>query len=179
MNSVVQAVVGSAVSATAASAGWVMALRGDRLTVVAAVGAGELIGVDEPADAGTGGFVVASGQPMAIAARADDDRLTEGVLGRLTTRPSSVLCVPCSSADAVVGVLELVDKAGGGTFSFDDVELATLLAGIAAAAIEADGGEVMVRSPEELGGELRRLASADPAAYATVAGLVEAVLARG
>jgi GAF domain-containing protein len=116
---------------------------------------------------------------MAMAAREGDARLSEGVLGLLPERPSSVLCVPCTAADTVVGVLELVDKAGGATFTFDDVELATLLAGIAAVAIEADEGDVAVRSPEELGAELRRLAAADPAGYTQVAMVVEAILARG
>ena len=179
MNPVVQSVVDSAVGATAAAAGWVMALHGDRLSVIAAFGAADLVGTDVSADAGTAGFVVNSGQPMAMAARQGDARLSEGVLGLLAERPESVLCVPCTSADGVVGVLELVDKADGVTFSFDDVELATLLAGIAAAAIEADEGGVAVRSPDELGAELRRLAAADPAGYAQVATLVEAILARG
>jgi GAF domain-containing protein len=181
VNGVVQAVVDSAVGATAASAGWVLALRDEHLEVVAAYGSGAagLVGASVPADDGTAGFVATSGQPMAMAARDGDDRLSEGVLRLLPMRPASVLCVPCTTADTVVGVLELVDKAGGATFSFDDVELATLLAGIAAAAIEAGEGDRAVRSPDELGAELRRLADTDPAAYAQVATLVEAVLARG
>jgi sigma-B regulation protein RsbU (phosphoserine phosphatase) len=180
VNAVVQAVVDSALGATAASAGWVLSLQGDHLTVVAAVGgSGQLVGRQVPAGAGTAGFVVSTGQPMAMAAREGDARLSEGVLALLPERPSSVLCVPCASGDNVVGVLELVDKAGGGTFSFDDVEVATLLAGIAAAALETDGNEVGVRSPDELGAELRALAASDPTAYARVATLVDAILARG
>ncbi len=178
MNPVLQAVVDSAVGATAASAGWVMALRGERLAVVAAFGAGGIVGTDVPAGEGTAGFVATSGQPMAMAAREGDARLSEGVLGLLAERPSSILCVPCTTADTVVGVLELVDKADG-TFTFDDVELASLLAGIAAVALEGDEGDVAVRSPEELCAELRRLEAADPAGYAQVATLVEAILARG
>jgi GAF domain-containing protein len=179
MNPAVQAVVDSAVTATAASAGWVLALDGQRLVVVAARGGGDLVGAEVPADAGTAGFVVNSGQPMAMAVREGDARLGEGVLGLLARRASSVLCVPCTAGDTVVGALELVDKAGGATFSFDDVELATLLAGIAAAALAADEGEVAVRSPDELGAELHRLAAADPAGYALTAALVDAILARG
>ena len=179
MNPVLQAVVDSAVGATAASAGWVMGLRDERLTVLAAFGAGSVVGTDVPAGEGTAGFVATSGQPIAMAARAGDARLSEGILGLLPERPASVLCVPCTAADTVVGVLELVDKAGGASFTFDDVELATLLAGIAAVAIESDEGEVAVRSPDELGSELRRLAAADPTGYAQVALLVDTILARG
>jgi hypothetical protein len=123
--------------------------------------------------------VVGSGQPMAMAVREGDARLSEGVLARLPERPSSVLCVPCTAGDNVVGVLELVDKAGGGTFSFDDVEIATLLAGVAAAAMEGEEGDVGVRSPDEFAAELRTLAASDPAGYARVATLVDAILARG
>jgi GAF domain-containing protein len=179
MNPVLQAVVDSAVGATAASAGWILAMRDERLVVIAAFGAGDIVGSDISAGEGTAGFVATSGQPIAMAARDDDARLFEGVLGRLPQRPSSVLCVPCTAADAVVGVLELVDKVGGSSFTFDDVELATLLAGIAAVAIETGDGDVPVRAPEELGAELRRLAAADPAGYVQVAMLVEVILARG
>ncbi len=179
MNPVLQAVTDSAVGATGAAAGWVMALRGEHLTVLAAFGAGSVLGTDVALGEGTAGFVAASGQPMAMAVREGDARLTEGVLGLLPERPSSVLCVPCTAADTVVGVLELVDKAGGATFSFDDVEVASLLAGIAAVAIASGEGDVAVRSPDELGAELRRIAAADPAGYVQVATLVEAILARG
>jgi len=179
VNGVLQSVLGSAMAATAAAAGWVLVLDGDRLRVEAALGAGDLVGTEVAADAGTAGFVLASGQPMAMAVRADDARLGEGVLARLAQPPAGILCVPCTAADTVVGVLELVDKAGGASFSFDDVELTTLLAGIAAAAIEDGTGGVPVRSPAELGGELERLAGADPVEYARVAALVEALLARG
>jgi GAF domain-containing protein len=179
VNSVLQSIVNSAVAVTGAAAGWVLVLEGERLKVAAAAGAGDLVGSDVPASEGTAGFTVASGQPMAVAARAEDTRFSEGVIGLLGRRPSSVLCVPCASGDAVVGVLELVDKTGGGNFTFDDVELASLLAGIAAAAVEAGGGDARVTSPAELGGELERLALSDPAEYGRVARLVEAILARG
>jgi GAF domain-containing protein len=179
MNPVLQAVVGAAVGATPASRGWVLALHDGELRVVAAVGegAGDLIGVDVPGG-GTAGFVASSGQPIALAPRSDDARLAEGVIALLASRPTSILSVPCGGDD-VVGVLELVDKAGGGPFSFDDVEMATLLAGIAGAALEAPGGEVAARPPAEIGAELGRLASADPEAYARLATVVDALLSRG
>jgi GAF domain-containing protein len=182
MNTVLQTIVQSAVDATAASQGWVLALHGDEFAVVAATGgqAGTLIGVRTPAGAGTAGFVVASGQPMAMAPRPDDPRSAEGIYALLEQRPTSVLCVPCGTEDEVVGVLELVDKVGGGTFSFDDVELATLLAGIAGSALDSSGEtSPAARSPAEFGAELQRVAAADPSAYGRVASVLEALLARG
>jgi len=182
MNTVLQTILQAAVDATAASKGWVLAVHGDELEVVAASGpeAGTLIGASSPVGSGTAGYVVASGQPMAMATRQDDPRSAEGILGLLDHRPSSVLCVPCGTEDEVVGALELVDKVGGGTFSFDDVELATLLAGIAGSALESSGEAVpAVRSPAEFAAELQRVASADPSGYGRVASVLEALLARG
>src|SRR5271166_4331956 len=109
MNSVIQALVASAMSATGAAAGWVLAVRDDRLIVTGALGGGDLIGVEVPVDGGTAGFVVATGHPMALAPSQDDARLSEGVLALLPNRPTSILCVPCSAGDNIVGALELVD----------------------------------------------------------------------
>ena len=93
--------------------------------------------------------------------------------------PASILCVPCHYGDAVVGALELVDKAGSVPFSFDDVELVTLLGSIAGAAISAPGAEVTARPPAELATELAHLAASDPEAYAGLSVVLEALLARG
>ena len=180
MNPVLQAITQAAVDATRASAGWVVALEGARLRAVGTAGEGTavLLGSELAAGAGTAGYVVSSGQPMAIVPRAGDPRLAEGLGARLGRGPTSVLCVPCLDDDVVVGAIELVDKAGG-PFSFDDVELVTLLAGIAGAALATPGGEVEVRPPAEISAELAHLASVDPAAYARLVMVVEALLARG
>jgi GAF domain-containing protein len=87
-----------------------------------------------------------------------------------------VLCVPCGD-DEIVGALELVDKAGGAAFSFDDVELATLLAGIAGVAIEARADGPAAPSARELASGLERLAATDAARYDTVARAVAALVA--
>jgi GAF domain-containing protein len=181
MNPVLQALTRAAVDSTGASAGWVVALEGERLRAVgtAGEGAGALLGSELAPGAGTAGYVVSSGQPMAIVPRGGDPRLAEGLGARLGREPTSVLCVPCLDDDVVVGAIELVDKAGGGPFSFDDVELVTLLAGIAGAALAAPGGEIEVRPPAQISAELAHLASADPAAYARLVMVVEALLARG
>jgi phosphoserine phosphatase RsbU/P len=181
MNPVVQAIATAIVGATGARAGWVLALEGTTLRAMGAAGerGGELVGTVVPAGQGTAGYVIGSGQPIAIAPRGDDPRWSEGLAGRLGLAPQSILCVPCVQDDTVLGALELVDKAGGGPFSFDDVELASLLAGIAGVALGASGTEVTVRPPNEIGAELVQLASSDPAAYARLSTVLEALLARG
>jgi phosphoserine phosphatase RsbU/P len=181
LNPVLQAIARAALDATGAEASWVLGLIGDHLEAMGAAGpqAGELLGVVVPVGAGTVGYVVSSGQPMAIAPRGADPRLSEGLGARLGRMPASLLCVPCHHEDAIVGALELVDKAGGAPFSIDDVELVTLLGGIAGAALSLAGAEVPARPPAELASELVELSSSDPAAYARLSVVLEALLARG
>lgn len=175
-------VVRSALEATGASAGWLLAVEGSVLRVVASAavdGPGPPLSATVPAGSGSSGFVAASGQPLAVSPRGDD-RFGDGMATLLGRRPTSILAVPCMSDDAVVGVLELVDKLGSASFSFDDVELATLLAGIAGAGIRFTGERrPAVPGPSELGGDLARLAAADPARYAGVAAAVAALLMSG
>jgi GAF domain-containing protein len=184
VNPVLHALAEAAVAATGASDGWLLAVEDDGLRVVAVAGATTAAGLFAttiPPGSGSAGFVAASGQPLAVAPRGDDPRFSEGTAQLLGRRPTSVLSVPASTDDGVVGVLELVDKVGGGAFSFDDVELATLLADIAGVALvhtEAAGAATVPR-PAELGGELERLATSDPTRYAGVATAVAALLSRG
>jgi phosphoserine phosphatase RsbU/P len=180
MNPVLQAISRAALDATAAAAGWVLAVEGEELRAVAAAGerSDELVGTQLPAGVGLPGYVVSSGQPIAIVPRGTDPRLAEGLGARLGRLPASMLCVPCLHDDAVVGALELVDKAGGGPFSFDDVELVTLLGAIAGAALSMAGAEVAARSPAEFATELAQLAASDPEAYARLSSVLEALLAR-
>jgi len=179
---VLRTVVQAAVDVTGAAAGWVLTVAGDRAEVGAAAGAGAEALVGTRVDVGTGsaGFVLSSGQPLAVAPRPDDPLAAEGLPAALGRRATSILSVPCSDDDGVLGALELVDKAGGVPFSFDDVELATLLAGIAAAALAEGGGSPpRVPEPGQLAGELARLAATDRTRYAAVAVAVAALIAGG
>ena len=180
---VLLALTQAAMASTAAAAGWLLAVDGDQLRVVAAAGGsdpGTLLGRTLPAGSGSAGFVAASGQPLAISLRPDDPRFAEGMTALTGRAPSSVLAVPCSTDDGVAGVLELVDKAGGAPFSIDDVELASVLADVAGVALTTGAGAAPpVATPAHLAAGLERLAVADPARYAAVAVSVEALLARG
>ena len=155
--------------------------KGIRCRAVAAAGerAGQLVGTQMPGGWGPAGYVVSSGQPIALAPRGADARLAEGARRAPRSSPGQRTCVPCLRDDTVLGALELVDKAGGGPFSFDDVEVVTLLAGIAGVALGVAGAEVPVRPPSEFGAELANMASSDPAAYARLSAVLEALLARG
>ena len=69
------------------------------------------------------GRVAATGEPVLIRGQEGDDR-------------DSSICVPLLANKQVVGVLNIRTKIGGGDFSQADLELASQLANIAAAAIE-------------------------------------------
>ena len=168
----------AACTATGATSAWVIAITGDHLSVVAARGAvgsrvrGLVVDVD-----GSAGFVAASGQPMALTPRPGDQNVAGGVLGAVGIVPSSLLSLPCVDGDDVVGVLELVDKQGGDRFSFDDVEMGTLLASVAGPALQQRSTQPMAASPDTLAAHLRSLADDDPVRYAQVAWVVAQLLA--
>lgn len=176
---VLDAVTRAAVDATGATRGWIVEPDDEGLRIVATAGGedpGRLLDAHVDGSGGTAGLVLASGSPMAIVPRPGDASTTAGVAALVGVAPTAVLCVPCGESE-VVGALELVDKAGGGGFTFDDVELASLLAGIAGVALQSRAGMTAGPSVPELAASLERLATADPARYSSVATVVAALLA--
>jgi signal transduction protein with GAF and PtsI domain len=176
---VVRAVLDAAVDSTGASAGWVLAVAGSRLHAVAVAGIGgdALVGAHVALGAGTAGFVASSGNPLALSGASGDARLADGFVALTGLKPASVLCVPCVGGTDVAGVIELVADTDG-AFGFDDVEVATVLARVAAAAL-ASGRRTAPPQPAALATRLEHLARADPARYAGVAAAVDALLPRG
>jgi signal transduction protein with GAF and PtsI domain len=176
---VVRAVLDAAVDSTGASAGWVLAVAGSRLHAVAVAGIGgdALVGAHVALGAGTAGYVASSGNPLALSGASGDARLADGFVALTGLKPASVLCVPCLGGTDVAGVIELVADTDG-AFGFDDVEVATVLARVAAAAL-ASGRRSAPPQPAALATRLEHLARADPARYAGVAAAVDALLPRG
>ena len=171
------ALVQAAVEATGADRGWLLAITDESDAgsfVVAAAfghgGAASLVGIPRERR-GFAGFAFASGQPAALQPRADDvDNFGAGGADGV---PRSLLAVPCVANEAL-GVLELVDAVGG-SFGFDDVETASLLADIAGAALAEPMSTWEPPSPERLAVLLSSLAMRDPSRYAEVARFVEAM----
>jgi transcriptional regulator with GAF, ATPase, and Fis domain len=89
-----------------------------------------------PLGHGVAGLVAQTGQPMAISDTAEDDLDAADVARAVGYAPKNILCVPLSFQDRVIGVLELLDKAGDATFSAGDMEAMGLFANLAAVAIE-------------------------------------------
>ena len=176
---VLETLMAAAVDATAASRGWLLALVGDELRVVAAHGenAPQWVGRQGPVG-GWAGSVVANGRPVALSPEGNDPRFGGDLLVGGGPRPSSLMCFPCPSGGRVVGALLLVDKAAGAPFSLDDVELVTRLADIAGADIAETAGDIaaVVPGPDELGRGLAQLAGMDASRYATLANVVSQLL---
>ena len=147
---VLMAIVRAAVNATGATVGWLAALDDDALRVVAAAG------TDAPVDL-VDARVAAGGAARSCSRPANPWRSSRGVTtpsSRKVSRPRSESCPHrCCVCRAVTircwAALELIDKDGGGSFSFDDIEIATLLAGIAGAALSSDATRCgALRRPE-------------------------------
>ena len=111
---------------------------GDQLEFVAAAGerasgvVGRTIGIGE----GLAGYVVQTGEAMALAHPADDPRFGRSIAERTGFVPDSILAVPMHAPDSVVGVIEILDCRDG-AFTADDLGQASIFARQAAIAIDA------------------------------------------
>jgi len=110
----------------------------EELVFEVAVG-GQAEGVKElrvPLGHGIAGHVAVTGQPIAVSDAGTDPRAAKDIAERVGYRPESILCVPLFYDDEVIGVLELLDKENGASFTTDDIESLGLFANQAAVAIE-------------------------------------------
>jgi GAF domain-containing protein len=89
-----------------------------------------------PIGHGIAGLVAVSAQPMAISDAQRDPQHAADIAMRVGYLPTSLLCVPLSYEDQVIGVLELLDKVGASSFGLADIEALGLFAEQAAVAIE-------------------------------------------
>ena len=89
-----------------------------------------------PLGHGVAGIVAASGQPMAISEAESDPRLAADIAESVGYVPRTVLCVPLFYGSRIIGALELLDKAGGETFSAADIDALSLFANQAAVALQ-------------------------------------------
>jgi GAF domain-containing protein len=114
---------------------------GELLFAVALGGqAGAVKALRVPLGHGIAGLVAATGQPLAVADAGRDPRQAADIAERVGYRPDSILCVPLIHEDRVCGVLELLDKETGGSFSLEDMATLGLFANQAAIAIAQAGG---------------------------------------
>jgi GAF domain-containing protein len=89
-----------------------------------------------PLGQGIAGWVAMSGQPVAVSDASQDPRFAAGIAGAIGYIPKSVLCIPLRSAESIIGVVEIFDKANGQPFTAADMDLLGQFASQAAVAIE-------------------------------------------
>ena len=105
--------------------------------VASGAGAEEVVGQRVPVDRGIAGWVVSSGQPVAVADVARDPRFAAEVAEATGYVPRSVLAMPLATERDMLGVIELLDQRADSPAGRRDMELLGLFARQAALAIEA------------------------------------------
>ncbi len=89
-----------------------------------------------PPGHGVVGMVATTGQPMAVSGADEDVREHAYLSQAVGYAPESLLCVPLSFHDRVIGVLGVMDKNEGATFSVSDMEAIAMFAHLAAVTVE-------------------------------------------
>ena len=120
----------------------------------------DLVGRKFPLDKGIAGYVVMTGQPIAISNVRQDARFNQDFAKSTGYVPNSILATPLLSGEHVIGVMEVLDKIDAASFGMQDMQTLGLFANQAALAIEQSQQMDQIRHVLVLG--LKRLASSDP-----------------
>jgi len=121
----------------------------------------DLVGLKFPLDKGIAGYVVMTGQPLAISNVRQDPRFNQDFAKSTGYVPSSILAMPLRSEDRVIGVMEVLDKLNAASFGMQDMELLGMFAHQAAIAIDQSQHMDHIQDALVLG--LKRLVTAEPA----------------
>lgn len=103
--------------------------------VAAGYGESTVVGMSVPVNQGIAGWVITSGQPIAIADVTKDPRFARGVAESTGYVPRSILAMPLETERGMIGVIEVLDR-GQTIGGADDMALLELFARQAALAIE-------------------------------------------
>ena len=160
-------------------------------TVAAGQGADDVTGMRIPASRGIAGWVVQSGQPIAISDVAADPRFSREQAEQTGYIPQAILAVPVETPAGLLGVISLLDRDPRRPGAEQDMALLSLFADQAALALASVErfslmGRVLLdalaraAASDDLAGALRQAADHLPAADADLAELAAtfAVLAR-
>jgi len=110
----------------------------------------DLIGMRIPLDKGIAGYVVMTGQAIAVSNVQQDKRFNLDFAKSTGYVPDSILAAPLLLGDRVIGVLEVLDKIKAASFGMQDMELMGLFAQQAALAIRQS------QQLEQIGAAVRR-----------------------
>ena len=103
--------------------------------VAAGEGNEEIVGKRIPLDTGLAGYVVMTGQPLAISNVQEDPRFNKEFAKSTGYIPRSILATPLMWNDRTIGVMEVLDKIDEASFGMQDMELLGIFARQAAIAI--------------------------------------------
>jgi signal transduction histidine kinase len=120
---------------------------------------GQLRDIPVPVEDSIAGAVLLSGEPAIISDTLSEPRHYKVVGQQIGIETRSLLAVPLRIKERCIGVLEAINKQGGGEFDLEDVETLTTLASQAAVAIENARLVGDLRRAYERLGELDRLKS--------------------
>ena len=140
LEELLQKILNSAVRVMDASAGALLLL--DRATdelVFEVIEGGAGISLENtrmPADKGIAGWVATHGEPLIVDDVNRDERYYPGIAEDHDFTTRSILCVPMIARRNVIGVLQILNKADGVSFTEADQELLTAFAAQSAVVIE-------------------------------------------
>lgn len=85
---------------------------------------------------GIAGWVATHGEPVIVNNARQDTRFSPFVDDSFGFRTNSLICVPLAAEGRVIGVIEVLNKFSGENFTDTDLDLLTILASVAAGAID-------------------------------------------
>ncbi|MEW5724994.1 MAG: ATP-binding protein [Thermodesulfobacteriota bacterium] len=85
---------------------------------------------------GVAGWVAQTGEPKIVEKTANEELFSDRLDRETGYRTRSMLSVPLVAKGTVIGVIQLLNKEGDGVFTQDDLELAQIMAGPIAVALE-------------------------------------------
>lgn len=106
-------------------------------TTAAGAGADDVTGMRIPSNQGIAGWVVQSGQPIAISDLANDARFNRQVAEETGYLPQSIVAVPVTSPRRTLGVISLLDRDPSRPDAAHDMTMLSLFADQAAIALES------------------------------------------
>ncbi|GAB4256918.1 MAG: hypothetical protein Kow0092_03370 [Deferrisomatales bacterium] len=110
---------------------------GDLSFTIALGGAGSSIEtVRLPRGQGIAGWVAESGQSLWVPDASRDPRFCAGMDEQTSFRTEAVLAVPLRVAGRVIGVVEVLNRRGGGPFPRSDLDVLEALSGLVAMAVD-------------------------------------------
>ena len=95
----------------------------------------DVVGKRIPVDHGIAGYVLMTGQPVAISDVEEDPRFNQDFAQETGYVPRSILAMPLEWQERTIGVMEVLDKIDSRAFGLEDMELLGLFARQASIAI--------------------------------------------